>query len=1196
MIFRPVDGSRPDLSAAWRAATKEKMDQDPSRIDETLISSGAAKEPETRKPGDVRPDNDATTRGATSPSHVSDGGPCENTSDPRCLLNAIANGSESQVHGSCTVCGKTTDQLENEMFSLGNRVKGAFADAAVADEHCDTLATPGLQGNKTEPNTAEFDRVPLELEGYEIGEVLGRGGMGVVYRATHQQLKRTVALKVIRGGMLADPAEVTRFLAEAESAASLDHPNIVPIYEIGQQNDQYYFTMKLIDGGTLASIIQSGRSDFRDVIRTLCKVAKAVQAAHEAGIVHRDLKPGNVLLSSDGQPHVTDFGLAKQLQGIESMTVTGQILGTPNYMAPEQAIGAGKRITTKADIYALGVLLYECLTGQLPHRADSMVQTLRLVIDEEPKSPRHWNPAIDRDLETITLKCLAKDPDQRYASADELARELERWLAAEPILARPSSTAERTIKWLRRHPLHAATAALTLVLLLLLGIVSPIVAWQQMELRQSADQQRVEAVTQRGIADQRRIQAERATNRANLMTKVAEKRASEIERNLYFAEMAQSESLSNEFGALRRVRSILKKWIPADAAAVDHRGWEWFYLQSRAKERARRVILCPVQMDEMEWDPTDEGRLILGGSELWVTVSDSGSELKTIAEPRSRVSRTALSPDRSRLATGLFDGRVSIWSTETWELVKSFKNSELRVSSLSWSLNGKQLACTHDHRQLDVWDLDTEKVIYSDEMNWSTVPLDSCWSPVAANQLAVVGGSYVTPAIIDLNDPDGVVQTEKPAEIISGTAIHWNPDASVLAGGTDEGSVYFWDGETGELIDSPLELYSSVTTVRWSSDGTQLAAGANNGAVYLWDFGPDNQRPTPLVLDGHSAFVNSLRWSDDGATLATRARDQTLRVWDTRPDVGKPSDRKGRNPFSEIFNFDWHPTGKWILANSRGMGWPLFPADDPMSSTNFYFNHPKPEYQLRAQAGFHWSPDGRRVAITQYAEGPGVIVDADLVGQRLDPQSALAIGHPNQKSSACAWSPDGKTIALGGKELSLWNASDGSMLSTFAGEFRPISRIAWSPKSDSIAANSDTEVFLWQVDHNELKLSKRRRASRVRDLVWSPRDSLLAFSHSDGLIELLDATTLESLAILEGHVGRVNRLDFSPDGSRLISAGDDARARLWDVDSRKQILAITPTRYPLTTVDWSPDGSRILVVDKRRRGILLDASRQMNSD
>jgi serine/threonine-protein kinase len=311
---------------------------------------------------------------------------------------------------------------------------------------------------------------------YMLQKELGRGGMGVVYKARQVSLNRPVALKMIKAGMLADADELRRFQNEAEAVARLDHPRIVPVYEVGEHDRQRYFTMKLIEGGDLADQLASFKDDPRAAATLVALAAEAVHHAHMRGILHRDLKPANILVDPEGHPHVTDFGLAKGVKTDVAMTATGAILGTPSYMSPEQAAGRSGTITTATDVYGLGAILYALLTGKPPFGGDSIIETLDAVRNHPPERPRRINSSAPRDLETICLKCLEKDPRRRYSSAQALADDLHAWLDSRPIAARRVGPTERAWLWCRRRPAVAALSAA--VLLASVGGVAATIAVQ----------------------------------------------------------------------------------------------------------------------------------------------------------------------------------------------------------------------------------------------------------------------------------------------------------------------------------------------------------------------------------------------------------------------------------------------------------------------------------------------------------------------------------------------------------------------------------------------------------------------------------------------------------------------------------------------------------------------------------------------
>jgi serine/threonine protein kinase/Flp pilus assembly protein TadD len=369
---------------------------------------------------------------------------------------------------------------------------------------------------------AAADSVPVGRVGdYEILDKLGSGGMGLVYRARQVSLNRPVALKMIRAGELADDSQIRRFRAEATAAAALDHPHIVPIYEIGEQNGQHYFSMALVDGCNLAQFAARDPLSDEAAARLIQHVARAVDYAHQHGVLHRDLKPANILVDNHGQPRVTDFGLAKRIEGPDGETATGQVLGTPSYMPPEQAIGQHDRVGPAADVYALGATLYFLLTGRPPFQGPNPVATLEQVKNQEPMPPRRINPWISRDLETICLKCLEKEPQRRYESAGALAGDLDRFLRREPIQARRASVWDKGLKWSRRRPMQAA---LTALLILLIGVSAVGFAWYHVNLQRSnadlhtaliavRDQERI-AREQRNLAQQNAELAEEQRNLA----------------------------------------------------------------------------------------------------------------------------------------------------------------------------------------------------------------------------------------------------------------------------------------------------------------------------------------------------------------------------------------------------------------------------------------------------------------------------------------------------------------------------------------------------------------------------------------------------------------------------------------------------------------------------------------------------------
>ncbi|HTU22170.1 MAG TPA: serine/threonine-protein kinase, partial [Gemmataceae bacterium] len=380
---------------------------------------------------------------------------------------------------------------------LAERLREFFADFDRLDRQAAELrlsADPNRTTDAPGPD-AELPRVRY-FGDYELLEVIARGGMGVVYKARQVSLNRVVALKMILRGELATERDVARFRAEAESAANLDHPNIVPIYEVGEHDGQQYYSMRYVEGASLA---RRPRSDARSEARLLAAVAAAVHHAHRRGVLHRDIKPSNILVDAAGAPLVADFGLAKRVDAEHSLTESGAIVGTPRYMAPEQAAGR-KDLTVAVDVYSLGVVLYERLTGQTPFTGETVLELLRQARETEPPRPSSVCPGLDRDLETICLKCLEKDPTKRYTSAEALQDDLERWLRGEPITARPVGKVERLWRWCRRNPVVAGLSTGLAAALLVGTVISLTFGLRERKERIRAEEAEESAIESEQIA------------------------------------------------------------------------------------------------------------------------------------------------------------------------------------------------------------------------------------------------------------------------------------------------------------------------------------------------------------------------------------------------------------------------------------------------------------------------------------------------------------------------------------------------------------------------------------------------------------------------------------------------------------------------------------------------------------------------
>jgi hypothetical protein len=530
--------------------------------------------------------------------------------------------------------------------------------------------------------------------------------MGVVCRARHLALKRSVALKIIRLGEDAGPEPLARFRAEAEAVARLQHPNIVSVYEVGEHQGLPFYALELVEGGSLAQRLGGQPLTPSEAARLVEAVARAMQLAHSRNVVHRDLKPANILLASGGceppvddgtggshppladcVPKVTDFGLARQLDRDSGQTQTGAILGTPSYMAPEQAWGRTGEAGPAADVYALGAILYECLTGRPPFKGTTVLETLEQVRTQEPVALRQLNPRLPRDLETVALKCLRKEPEGRYTSAEALADDLHRWQVGEPIQARPVSAAERLVKWVRRNPLVAALLALVVVTLTG-GAAGIYVKYR-------------EAEEQRQVAQEETRKAEEETRKKEDALRGKQKAMEELEEELANGKIQLAQA-AWEKGDVAVARAVLGQ-VPGPL-----RRWEWRYLRRAFEGSLFSFYGHTTKVYGVAFSP-DGARLATtsrdGTARLWD--ARTGAPLLVLRGHTDMVQGVAFSPDGTRLATANWDGTARLWDTRTGAALLTIHRITGTVQGIAFSPDGTRLATGSKDLTGRLWDVRT---------------------------------------------------------------------------------------------------------------------------------------------------------------------------------------------------------------------------------------------------------------------------------------------------------------------------------------------------------------------------------------------------------------------------------------------------------------------------------------------------------
>lgn len=1014
------------------------------------------------------------------------------------------------------------------------------------------------------PPSAGPGTLPREFGAYVLHEVVARGGMGVVYRARQRPINRTVALKVLAGGQFAAPDFVERFKIEADAASSLDHPNIVPVYEAGEWEGQPFFSMKLIEGRSLASRLSDPGPPMppSEAAGLTATLARAVHYAHQRGVLHRDIKPGNVLLDAQGVPYLTDFGLAKLIEHDSGMTRTLAMLGTPSYMSPEQARGEARELTTAVDVYGLGAMFYEVLTGQPPFAGGSTMETVRQVLEKDPQRPAALNPAIDPDLDTICLKCLEKDAGLRYGSAEALADDLERWRRHEPILARPSSTIERSTKWIRRN--RGAFAALCVIGLLVTAgtSVSTWLAVKESTARKEESRQRI-------AAQQAQAQAVAMQRKAELATEQADANLTRAEWLIYAGKLMLAQT-DFEFGNGGLAERHLSE-CPADL-----RGWEYFYLLNRISPRLT-LAGHTGSVSSVVFSP--DSRRILTGSEdgtakLWDAAT--GRELRTLSAPKGLVFCTAFSPDGRRIATGTGDwwlgrspGTSTVWDAESGRPLLEIQGHEFYVWSLAFSPDGQRLVTgegDRDHKagRAQVWEASTGRHIFS-------LPEEA--QSLRGVALSPDGRQIMTASISGTSTMWEAATGHRLFSLMGHrdpvTSVAFSPtDRRFVTGGWD-GSASVWDSTTGQALLKHTGHKEMVTCVAYRSDGQTIATGSSDHTVKVWNSRRDQEI---FTLKGHSGGVRSVAFSPDGAQIATASNDRTAKVWDAGIGQDVPV-LKGHTDF--ISGIAFSPDSRTLVT---GGGDGLAKVWDTATGRELLsINGSAPRaWSESALWGVAFSPDVRRI-LTGSQDKSARIWDA-ATGQE------LLVLHHDTVVSCVAYSGDGRRVATGvGEpgarvthpgETRVWDALTGRELARFPHPSSVLA-VAFSPDGQRVAAatGDGTTSILDAATGRELLTL--RHASTVWSVAYSGDGRFIITGSWDKTAKVWDATTGSERLTLAGHTGFVRGAAFSPDGQRIVTSSDDRTVKIWHAATGREALTLPKHTETVLSLAFSPDGRHL---------------------
>lgn len=1058
------------------------------------------------------------------------------------------------------------DEILREHPELADELRAFFSDQEKLNQLADSLRTQGPRRSLSEPPTLDSAAPPpgsgqlftvRYFGDYELLEEIARGGMGVVYRAKQVSLNRLVALKMILAGQLASASDVQRFHTEAEAAANLDYANIVPIYEVGEHDGQCYFSMKLIEGGSLAQAVPRLVDDPRETVRLLVMIARAVHHAHQRGILHRDLKPGNILLDAHGQPHVTDFGLAKRVEGDSELTGSGAIVGTPNYMPPEQALGH-KVISTAADVYSLGAILYELLTGQPPFRKDSPMETLMQVIEREPVRPQVIQPKVDRDLETICLKCLEKEPQKRYDSAAALAEELERWLRGEPINARPVGNAERAWRWCGRNPVVAGLTAAVAASLLAGAVISAHFGIQAgnraqdaLRERDRADVKATEAAKEKDRADEKAVEAEASADQAKNERLRADRRS-------YLSDMrlAQRAWEDAQIGDLMK---LLDGQRPERTGNVDLRGFEWYYWQRLCqadlltfKEHAGPVLGVAFSRDGKRLASASRD----GTVKVWEATN--GKVAFNLKGHEGGVMRVAFSPDGNRLASAGEDKTIKLWDAGNGTQIVTLKGHTQTVHGVAFSGDGQRLASASVDRTVKIWDLKLGKETFT--FKGHSGPLLSVAFSPDGKQIASCGG---------IQDTRGTAMDKsvKVWDAATGKVTHtftysqypflsavFSPDGRQLAAAGYE-QVKVYDLDTGKEFCSLVGHKGYVAGLAFDRDGKRLASAGLDQTIRVWD--PANGQEL-LILKGHSDRVTTVAFSPNGNHLASASEDRTVKIW----DLNRKQEALTFRPGSQVQGLAITPDGQQLaLGTGPPSVWDLADVRKVRS------------LEEGGSASIALSADGQRIA------SPGRENTVIMIWDRANGQPIHALkGHKN-RLICMAFSPDGRALASGGLDqtIKIWDLQSGKVTQDLQGHLGPVRSLAFTPDGRSLAsAGDDRMVILWDIASGKQRSALRGHSGAIHSLAISRDGKSLASGSEDLSVRIWDLARAQETAVLRGHASIVYCLAFHPNGRRLVSGGQDGRTMVWDLDSGTTTLTLKSHPTCVHGVLFTPDGHRLI--------------------
>lgn len=1013
--------------------------------------------------------------------------------------------------------------------------KESFADTV----NQTTAGLPPVSANRPVSQSKPIGK----FGGYQLLREIARGGMGVVYEARQEKANRIVALKMILSGNLASEEEKVRFFQEAQAAANLDHVNIVPVYEVGEHEGQQYFSLGFVKGESLSQRLENGPLAVPKAMELIRGVTAGVAYAHSRGIIHRDIKPSNILLDEQDSPKVVDFGLAKNLHVDSGLTATGQVLGTPSYMPPEQAKGADAN--PACDVYSIGATLYHMLTGNPPFRGANLVETLNLVANNEPVPPRRQNPLVDRDVETICLKCLAKDPAKRYASAEELQADIQRWETDKPIVARPTGRIERVFRWCKRNPVVAGLALFAIVALVAGSTISTYLALLANQRAIVAESSRQQATQQKMVADQQRAVADRERERAKKQRNLAIAGKDAAERQLYLNRIQRAHT---EW----RAGNAAAAWQQWNACPPHLRGWEHRYLYSLFTTGQRTVQTAKGLRGLNGLSVSEDGRRILCKQHSWVEVWDRGKE-DFLPKPGGGrgmplVSCADMMSDGSRFVTGSADGTLRTWNPSDGKLLTSWQGHQNGVTTVAVSRGGARIASGDRDGKIKIW------IVGSD------TPFRELDHQAEIVDLLFVNREGKLLAAVDRNGQVKLWDVESKEAL-------WTKDGDwgcvaasrngrMIAAGSHFGKVRLWNAQNGQELRTIRSHHSRVRAVAFSRNEEFLACCGDraDNTIRLWNTESGDEY---VELVGHRGEVRDLEFGP--VSLMSVGDGGELKIWDHRKV------RQRRQGYTNsVHAIDFDRTGEQFLTI-----WGVKSVVDGLTKLSYGY-----------------SPSPSDVAFDQEQPQRVVMARRDKV-TIWDPAKKTGQDFvPSGTAHHVAVRPRGSQFASAGPDhrIDIWNY-DGSRLRTLDTGGTYVGFLVYHPQGNRLVAGisrrqgsrQQSELVVWDADSGkELKRLGPFENKGFRCATFDATGEQILLGLDGGLIEVRNFATGEIKHSWHAHAERVYGMALSPDGERVATVGVDQLVKVWLPKTGELVISLRGHRQHVSTVAFSPDGAQLL--------------------